>query len=612
MVISRRISVLGTALATLAFGAVGAVGAGGTAGAAAAGAATASRSAGYIPALAPSTPIKHLVVIFDENESFDHYFGTYPYAKNPKGEPAFHAAKGTPTVKGLYTKIGLKGPVGPLLTANPNGSNPMRIDRNDPMLCDQSHAYVAEQLAADHGKEDKYPQNTGKNQTLKQCLTGLKYQGKPEPTPAGAAKNFAVMDYFDGNTVTALWNYAQHYALSDNNFGSSFGESTIGALNLAASNTYGAICGPTGGTNPVTVKVAGPCAAPKGLNTSDPGATTKITLPKSQAAGPGTETNDANPTYDICSYLPAADGGSHNAPSATITMGGNNIGVELSAAKLTWGWFQGGFDHGYVPGHGTRPTTAQICSQRHQNVGGQEITDYSPHHEPFQYFAQTANPMHLPPSSVAKIGYSDQANHQYDIADFFAAAQAGNLPQVSFLKAPAYQDSHAGYSDPLDEQTWLATTINKIESLKTWSSTAIIITWDDSDGWYDSVLGPLLTQSQTSLDSLTAPGKCGSDPAKVPHSRSGRPEEDRCGVGPRLPLLVISPWAKKNFVNGSFSDQSSIDKFIEYNWHLAALGNGAADASAGSLLPMFSFGKKPGNLAPVYISPSTGEVQKKP
>src|SRR4029077_9794442 len=125
---------------------------------------------------------------------------------------------------------------------------------------------------------------------------------------------------------------------------------------------------------------------------------------------------------------------------------------------------------------------------------------YSPHHEPFQYYAATANPMHLPPTSVAAVGHQDQANHQYDLADFFAAANSDNLPQVSFLKAAEYQDGHAGYSDPLDEQTWLANTIDHLESLPSWKSTAVVITWDDSDGWYDHVLGPIVTASQTSLD----------------------------------------------------------------------------------------------------------------
>src|SRR2546423_901867 len=68
-----------------------------------------------------TTPIKHLVVIFQENVSFDHYFGTYPKATNPQGEPTFHAAPGTPSVNGLS---------GPLLTDNPNSANPQRLDRS--------------------------------------------------------------------------------------------------------------------------------------------------------------------------------------------------------------------------------------------------------------------------------------------------------------------------------------------------------------------------------------------------------------------------------------------------------------------------------------------------
>src|ERR1700739_3398915 len=94
-----------------------------------------------------TTPIKHLVVIFQENVSFDHYFGTYPNATNPAGEPAFHAAPGTPSVNGLS---------GPLLTNNPNGANPQRLDRSQALTCDQNHGYTAEQKATDMGLMDKF------------------------------------------------------------------------------------------------------------------------------------------------------------------------------------------------------------------------------------------------------------------------------------------------------------------------------------------------------------------------------------------------------------------------------------------------------------------------
>jgi phospholipase C len=602
MRIPRRAHVITVALSAVALTAAGATSA------LASGGSSAARPDGTSGSTV--TKIKHLVVIFDENVSYDHYFGTYPYAQNPPGEPSFLARASTPASNGLYNSIGSNGPTGPLLTSNPNGSNPLRLDRNDPLTCDQDHDYTAEQLAADHGAEDAYPANTGSNLTLSQCLSGFTVNGSPEPVPSGGSTNQAVMDYYDGNTVTALWNYAQHFAMSDNMYGTTYGPSTPGALNVTSAQTYGSICGPSSATINDS-----PCAAPPGLNTTNPAGSDITTSPSGStpvadqpAAGPGTTYSDADPSYDICSYLPSSDGGDGDTPADTITMGGNNIGEELTTAHLTWGWFEGGFDNGYVPGLGeTPPTTAQICSQTHQNVGGATVDDYSPHHEPFQYYASTANPMHLPPSSVSAIGHSDQAHHQYDIADFWAAANTGNLPAVSYLKAPKYQDAHAGYSDPLDEQTWLASTINHLESLSTWPSTAIVVTYDDSDGWYDHVLAPLVTESQTSLDELTGTGACGSQVSQVPVNSSGQPEQGRCGAGPRLPFLVISPWSRANWVDSTFIDQSSVVKFIEYNWRLPELGNGAADDAAGSLLSMFDFAHHTAPNKALFLSLKTGE-----
>jgi phospholipase C len=87
---------------------------------------------------------------------------------------------------------------------------------------------------------------------------------------------------------------------------------------------------------------------------------------------------------------------------------------------------------------------------------------------------------------VAAIGRTDQANHQYDVTDFRQALQSpqGHLPAVSFIKPPAAH-AHPGYSDPIDEQAFVVNTINAIEEPRYWPSTAIIITHDDSDGWYD-------------------------------------------------------------------------------------------------------------------------------
>ena len=121
------------------------------------------------------------------------------------------------------------------------------------------------------------------------------------------------------------------------------------------------------------------------------------------------------------------------------------------------------------------------------------------------------------------------------------------------------------------------------------------------------MLGPVITQSQTSLDALTAKGFCGRRLAQVPVNSAGQPEQGRCGVGPRLPFLVISPWARPNWVDNTFIDQSSVVKFIEYNWKLPSLGNGAADTAAGSILSMFNFqAGHPTNRA-LFLNPATGE-----
>src|SRR5262249_60873517 len=124
-----------------------------------------------------------------------------------------------------------------------------------------------------------------------------------------------------------------------------------------------------------------------------------------------------------------------------------------------------------------------VCGSTHKNIAGATVKDYIPHHEPFQYYTSTANPHHLPPTSTAMIGHTDQANHQYDLSDFWAAADAGHLPAVSFLKPPAYQNGHAGYSDPLDEQQFLVETVNHLEKLSDWRGNAGVIRYDRPPGW---------------------------------------------------------------------------------------------------------------------------------
>jgi phospholipase C len=169
---------------------------------------------------------------------------------------------------------------------------------------------------------------------------------------------------------------------------------------------------------------------------------------------------------------------------------------------------------------------------------------------------------------------------------------------VSFLKAPGFEDGHPGYSSPLDEQTFVVNTINAIEKSPAWAtSTAIIITWDDSDGWYDNQMSPILSQSNTTADALTGVGHCGT---AAPGAKQGR-----CGYGPRLPLLVISPYAKANFVDHAVTDYTSVLRFIEDNWSLGRIGGGSLDNISGPLANLFDFTHA--RNVKVCLNPSTGE-----
>jgi phospholipase C len=109
-------------------------------------------------------------------------------------------------------------------------------------------------------------------------------------------------------------------------------------------------------------------------------------------------------------------------------------------------------------------------------------------------------------------------------------------------------------------------------------------------------MGPIVNQSSTPDDGLTGPGSCGG---------TNLVYQGRCGYGPRLPLLVVSPWAKANYVDHAVTDQSSILRFIEDNWNLGRIGNNSTDAIAGSLLPMFDFSGA-GQGRPLILDPDTG------
>jgi phospholipase C len=506
-------------------------------------AAAGARPARRATVSATDSAVQHLVVIYQENVSYDHYFGTYPSAANPVGESSFRAAPDTPSSDNY-----LRDPA--LLTDNPNGSNPQRLDPqvvNQLLTCDQNHDYGPEQQAFDHGRMDQFVSSVG---------TGS--GSDPTGVPCQSSQ---VMDYYDGNSVTALWNYAQHFTMSDNSYGTTFGPSTPGALNLVAGNTAGV--------------------------SADNGKDLTGEVENSTVIG------DPQPLGDDCTTRDA------------VRLSGRNIGDLLNDHSVTWGFFEGGFG-----GYDSTTQKATNCKATHNigaALGGTGKTgahpwgvkvDYIPHHEPFQYYASTENPHHMPPSSVAMIGHSDQANHQYDLTDFWAAVANGNMPAVSFLKAAGYEDGHAAYSDPIDEQQFLVSTINRLEATPEWAHTLVVIAYDDSDGWYDHAYGGIDSRSAAASDSLTGDGQCGGN-----HPTA---TQDRCGPGPRLPLLLISPWVDANSIDHHRTNQTSILRFIEDNWQVGRIGGGSFDSTAPPLLTNTEMNPA-GDTPALVLDPATGQ-----
>ncbi|MGC1782421.1 MAG: alkaline phosphatase family protein [Acidobacteriaceae bacterium] len=510
-----------------------------------------------------ATPIRHLVVIFGENISFDHYFGTYPKALNLPNEPPFTAKEGTPSVNGLTDTLLHHNPN--FLNAKVNGEdavNPFRLDRSQAATADENHDYTPEQRAFHAGLMDSFPKYTGipGSPALQHRLGSAEMNA---PREYAYQTKGLVMGYYDGNTVTALWNYAQRYALNDNSYGTTFGPSTLGAVELISGQTNGVI---------------------DQINAGD--------IVIDGGNGTITEIGDGDPIGDVCS----------TTTGGQLRRSSNNIGEMLTQHDVTWGWFEGGFDLTKRNPNGTTGCRRTTYSQITRVL----VPDYMPHHEPFQYYKATWNLKHIRPTSVMTIGHNgDAARHQYDIDDFFTAVKAGNFPAVSFLKAPAYQDGHAGYSDPLDEQAFIVKVIDFLQAQPEWKNTAVILAYDDSDGWYDHQMGPIVNHSSTAADMLSGSGECGDGATALPGPKTPH-AQGRCGYGPRLPLLVVSPYARRNYVDHTVTDQTSILRFIEDNWlHGERVGRGSFDSIAGPIIGMFNF-QHP-DARQYILDPQTGE-----
>jgi phospholipase C len=209
------------------------------------------------------------------------------------------------------------------------------------------------------------------------------------------------------------------------------------------------------------------------------------------------DTNTAGklPYYDKCSAEQAAKDGGKIAPPLTET----TVGDQMNAAHVSWTWYQGGYS---------------------TSVDG-TCVNYVPQENPFQYFTSTQYSMNL---------------QDFSQADFQTTLNDGSLPSVSFITAGPPVSMHPGNGDMSNGLQWLDTFVTSVKNSPEWPSTAIVLLWDESGGWYDHVPPPQLVNT--------------------------------LGLGARVPVIVISPFAKAGAISHQQMDFVSILRFIQWNWGL--------------------------------------------
>ncbi len=613
------------------------------------------------------TPINHVILVLLENVSFDNMFGTYPVAQNLPGESPFYPLPGTQFPDNLLTIDPLTG--GNYLTTNRNVGqfgtgkvNPMRLAPNQVLTNFESNGYTRMQLDVHNGLMDHFVLNQETPDPISIFVDPLL---PPFDATYGQGANI-VMDYWDGNSFTGMWNYAQYYAMNDHCFASGYGESVIAGINWG-SGFNGEIVPEFPhlliDVNLLQILANGFSANPQ-LPTFPPG-TRFVEWGDVLASFNNVALyNWVFPKGDLyileCLFFwfedvplsvqetiefPGVSGVVEFFQQFTanyINPKHKNIGDQLNTKQITWGDFRGGWrpkqslldpnaiviplDDIFPPDvvvqlKAIMPEYDSLIALFHASLdptpplgsGGLTIFDIvGPVADaedilPFEYFASTSNPHILPYSSLENVGQTDQANHIYDIDDFYNALAIGVLPSVCYIRLPSYQSGHPSESNAFDNQVGVVTLLNTLMDTPFWENTAIFLQWDECNGNYDHK-PPFLVKSSAwpdnnpYIDPICEIARRGAA-VGIPKAQL------RAGYGPRIPFIAISPWTKENYISHELTDQTSIIRFIEFNWGLPRLKHGSYAEIAGKLGDLFDFSPER-TLAPkVFINPFTGQVE---
>ena len=462
-------------------------------------AAIAGAALAFLPSCSTAPPqraglekIQHIVVIYAENRSFDHLYGLFPGADglgNATPEQytqVDYDGKPLPHLPPVWKLEGGADPAFPQDLPN----RPFRLDAppiNMPLSVrtrDLIHKFYPQQEQINGGTNNRFA----------------------EVSDAGGL----VMGYYDGSALP-LWKWARDDTLADHFFMGAFGDSYL--------NHFWLICACT----PREAKLPPNLVA----QLDDRGwLKRRPDSPLSALAGPpkfvpgeftadGYSLSTNQPPYQP-SRVPPAPGGDPLltdpsqrtlAPQTQTT-----IGDTLSAKGVSWAWYAGAWN--VAVQDGMQPASAKRMIIYNNDPGAPYFV---PHHQPFNYFARYAP------------GTADREQHLKDYTDLVAGIDRGELPAVAFYKPQGSLNEHPGNTDVISGDQHIADLLARVKASPLWSSTVIIVTYDENGGWWDHVTPP---------------------------------RGDRWGPGSRIPAIVVSPLAKKGYVDHTYYDTTSIAKLI--------------------------------------------------
>jgi phospholipase C len=524
--------------------------------------------------------VKYVFVIFHENESFDHYFGTFPGANGlfsaPPGETPANATESfvqryldtslnTVTISPFLMPQAVKDPSGQIVPIYPA----------DEISVDHGHQGMANDLDVDPttgvAANDRYAMNQ----------EGLTTDGSGNIVTGSGAKPTAIslaqkqkaetdIGHIDCDTIPFMWYWAKTFVLFDNFHQTVVGPSTPNAIAIIAGQsgeTQWALHNNEGPTttyaNPAFQNVRG---ANYGSQVTPANSNAFVPVVGDPGPFPGSnlDNNAVKPPWNVDDENPATPTLNLTFATQPLSFMGQNIHAVIAqdenpAADLldvqddikviasqdptvNWGWYQQGFNSNDAPDPFESPNTGV-------NSG------YVLHHNAPQYFGYLGDNKHV------------LNNNLHGAKDFLQAVEGRKLPSnggVFYLRGgydnneglvpvdptPGIQhafignDDHPAYSDQQISEAFAAKAIDAIANSPYWSESAIIITYDETDGFYDHV-----------------------SPQQRVKLSDGSPLE----AGPRIPTILISPYAQAGAISHNYSEHGSVIKFINELFGLAPL-----------------------------------------